>query len=347
MSAADLPKKNRLKPLLIALVLLVLAGFIALFIAYKTVLSQYAAIPDKPAGEVVYAVPAGAGLGRIAQDLEAQGLIESAFIMKAAHKIRNEKRTVKAGEFLIQTPASMAQIFDKLSEGQTIQYKLTLAEGLTSRQMMRLIEADPILIGDMPETPAEGTLLPETYLFPKTMTRKALVSQMQEAQTKLIDSLWESRDPDLPYKTKREAIIMASVIEKETGVSSERDHVAGVFVNRLRRGILLQTDPTIIYGITGGEPLGRGIRRSELDADTPWNSYKRAGLPPGPICNPGAAAIKAALNPMETEDLFFVADGSGGHAFAKTLREHNANVKNWRKIERRKRAEERRARQGQ
>ena len=189
----------------------------------------------------------------------------------------------------------------------------------------------------MPVVPAEGTLLPETYMLPKSMTKIELVKKMRNEQETLLDKLWKDRALNLPITTKREALILASIVEKETGVGSERKHVAGVFINRLNRGMRLESDPTIIYGLTGGEKLGRGLRRSEIDRKTDWNTYQIDGLPKTPICNPGRAALEAVLNPMETEDIFFVADGKGGHVFAKTLRGHNANVRQWRKIERARR----------
>jgi UPF0755 protein len=197
-----------------------------------------------------------------------------------------------------------------------------------------LIDGASHLTGELSDIPDEGRLLPETYMLPKSMSKSELVAKMQKAQTDLLDELWDKRAANLPIKTKYEALILASIVERETGQNSERHHVAGIFVNRLRKGMRLESDPTIIYGITGGEKLGRGLRRSEIDRKTEWNTYQIDGLPKTPICNPGRAAIEATLNPMDTEDIFFVADGKGGHAFAKTLREHNNNVKKWRAIER-------------
>ena len=205
---------------------------------------------------------------------------------------------------------------------------------MTSAQIVRTLDAIETLVDDDPSVPPEGTLLPETYLTPRGMSQSELLQTMAEAQTELMDELWPNRAPDLPFETREEAIILASIVEKETGVGMERDMVAGVFVNRLRRGIKLQSDPTIIYGITGGDPIGRRIRRSEIDRVTDWNTYQIPALPRTPICNPGEAAIRAVLNPAETDALFFVADGTGGHAFARTLAEHNRNVEKWRQIQR-------------
>ena len=311
--------------------------------AYAFVNYQYEAKPKGEDNEVVFQVPSGSGLSSIATRLEKDGLIKSAFLFKLVTKLRGNERNFKAGEFSVTSPASMRQIYDTLSEGKAILYPFTAPEGLTSAQIFRSMTKLDTLVDDSPELPAEGTLLPETYMTPRGMKKSALLKQMQKDQSDILDRLWVSRDPDLPIKTKAEAVILASVVEKETGISSERDVVAGVFINRLRKGMRLQSDPTIIYGVSKGEPLlnkkgqQRGIRRSEIDKKTDWNTYQIDGLPKTPICNPGKDAIAAVLKPAETDYLFFVADGTGGHVFAKTVREHNNNVIKWRKIERRKR----------
>ena len=311
--------------------------------AYAFVNYQYEAKPKGENNEVVFQVPSGSGLSSIATRLEKDGLIKSAFLFKLVTKLRGNERNFKAGEFSVTSPASMRQIYDTLSEGKAILYPFTAPEGLTSAQIFRSMTKLDTLVDDSPELPAEGTLLPETYMTPRGMKKSALLKQMQKDQSDILDRLWVARDPDLPIKTKAEAVILASVVEKETGISSERDVVAGVFINRLRKGMRLQSDPTIIYGVSKGEPLlnkkgqQRGIRRSEIDKKTDWNTYQIDGLPKTPICNPGKDAIAAVLKPAETDYLFFVADGTGGHVFAKTVREHNNNVIKWRKIERRKR----------
>jgi UPF0755 protein len=228
----------------------------------------------------------------------------------------------------------MASIYEQLANGRAILYPVTAPEGVTSAQIVRSLDGIVTLVDDNPAVPAEGTLLPETYLTPRGMSQSALIAKMAAAQTALIDELWDNRAPNLPFDTKEEAIVLASVVEKETGVGMERDMVAGLFVNRLRRGMRLQSDPTIIYGITQGEPIGRRIYQSEIDRKTDWNTYQIDGLPKTPICNPGAEAIRAVLNPAQTDMLYFVADGTGGHAFARTLAEHNRNVVKWRKIQR-------------
>jgi UPF0755 protein len=245
---------------------------------------------------------------------------------------------MKAGEYKIPAGASMREILTILEEGRALLYKLTVAEGLTTAMIIDLVRKSPDLVGDVTFLPEEGALLPETYLFERGTTRDELLKRMAADHNRVVDELWATRAADLPIKTKYEAVILASIIEKETSKPEERPHVAGIFVNRLRKGMKLETDPTIIYGITRGYPLGRGIRRSELDAKTPYNTYQIVGLPPTPIANPGRASIAAALQPMQTEDIFFVADGTGGHAFAATLDEHNKNVARWREIEREKAA---------
>jgi UPF0755 protein len=226
----------------------------------------------------------------------------------------------------------MAEVANILTSGHSLQHKLTIPEGYTSQMVYDLVKADPVLIGEAGPVPDEGTLLPETYLFTRGTTRTELLARMHAAQTKFIEEHWETRTPGLPYGTKDEAIVLASIVEKETGIASERPHIAGVFVNRLNTGMKLQSDPTIIYGITRGYPLGRRIKESEIAAITPYNTYVIPGLPSQPICNPGKDAIAAVLAPQTTQDVFFVANGTGGHVFARTVDEQNRNVAAWRKI---------------
>ena len=315
--------------------------------AYALVNYRYEAAPKGEAREVVFQVPKGSGLSSIAGRLEKEGLIKSAFIFKLVTKLRGNEAKFKAGEFTLKSPVSMRKTYEALAEGKAVLYPFTAPEGLTSAQIIRAMRANEALTGEIGGVPAEGTLLPETYMVPRAMDRAELIAKMQRAQTELIDKLWEARQEDLPITTKQEAIILASVVEKETGVGGERDIVAGVFINRLRRGMRLQSDPTIIYGVSKGEPLfnkkgqRRTLYRSEIDRKTDWNTYQIDGLPKTPICNPGAKAIAAVLNPAKTDYLFFVADGSGGHVFAKTVAQHNRNVKNWRKIERKRQREQR------
>ncbi len=315
-------------------------GFVAAFAMIGFAIMKYSYIGEGPLqAEQIFEVEKGAGLSTIAAKLDAEGVIGSAGTFKMFVKLDGGEASLKAGEYAIPAAASMQDVYGILTDGQAVLYPFTVAEGLTSAQIIRQISAADNIPGDMPKTPAEGTLLPETYMLPKSMTKTKLVKKMRNEQEILLDRLWKERALDLPITSKREALILASIVEKETGVGSERRHVAGVFINRLKKGMRLESDPTIIYGLTGGEKLGRGLRRSEIDRKTDWNTYQIDGLPKTPICNPGRAAIEAVLNPLETEDLFFVADGKGGHVFARTLREHNNNVRQWRKIERaRKRA---------
>lgn len=301
---------------------------------YAAINYKYERAQDGPAEQVAFTIPRGAGLSSIAQRLETEGFVESEFLFKAVTKFRGNESNFKAGEFYLSKNMSMAAVYDGLANGKAILYPFTAAEGLTSAMIVRSLDSVQSLKDDNPDVPAEGTLLPETYLMPRGMTQSQLLQKMALAQTQLLDDAWEKRDPNIPVKTKEDAIILASVVEKETGIGMERGMVAGVFTNRLRQGMKLQSDPTIIYGITQGEPLGRRIRRSEIDRRTDWNTYQIPALPKTPICNPGKDAILAVLNPHETDALFFVADGTGGHAFAKTLREHERNVAKWRKIQR-------------
>ncbi len=215
-----------------------------------------------------------------------------------------------------------------------VRFRIAVAEGVTSWQIVEALKAADFLEGEVAEVPAEGTLAPDSYEMKAGSSRAAVLEQMQAAQVAILDAAWEARAADLPLASKEEALVLASIVEKETGIAAERRQVASVFINRLNQGIRLQTDPTVIYGITKGQGiLGRGLRQSELRRKTDYNTYQIDGLPPGPIANPGKAAIEAALNPDSTEFIFFVADGTGGHAFAKTLREHNENVAKWRAIE--------------
>jgi len=287
------------------------------------------------ASETTVTLPRGAGLISIAALLEREGLITDARIFRIKVTLDGGERDLRAGEYAVPPAASMADLYALFRSGQTLQHPVTAAEGLTSAMIARVVAEAEVLSGDVPETPPEGTLLPETYLVDRGTARADVLARMAEAQDALLDELWPNRASDLPFETREQAVILASVVEKETGVAAERPLVASVFVNRLRLGMRLESDPTIIYGITQGEPLGRGIRRSELDnAENPYNTYQNDGLPPTPIANPGREAIAAVLNPPATDYLFFVADGTGGHAFSSTYAEHRRNVAVWRQIER-------------
>ena len=292
-----------------------------------------------PHSEVIV-IPKGEGVSEIADRLERKNIIIDKRVFKAAVMYFGVQNKLKAGEYEITKQASMRQVLDHLLEGKSIMHSLAFPEGLTTQQLVERISANEMLKGELTTLPEEGSLLPDTYLFTRGTERNELVRRMRTAQQKFLENLWNQRHEDLPFTTKEEALILASIVEKETGIAGERPHIAGVFINRLRKGIRLQSDPTIIYGLVGGVgKLGRGIRKSELEKETPYNTYKINGLPPTPIANPGRAAIEAVLRPKATEDLYFVADGTGGHVFAKTLKEHEKNVREWRKIERQRKAE--------
>ena len=288
-----------------------------------------------PAEKVVLIAPR-TGLHQTAQQLEAAGAINFPLMFEVELRARGLGAQVKAGEYAIPAHASMADIAAVLIAGKSIQHKLTAAEGLTSDMIWKLVQADPVLVGDAGPVPAEGALLPETYLFTRGMTRSKLLEQMAQAQVTFLDAHWAGRGANLPFQTKRQAVILASVVEKETALPDERRHIAQVFVNRLKQGMRLQSDPTIIYGITRGYPLGHGIRQSELTGATPYNTYVIDGLPPGPIANPGKDALLAVLNPPPGGDLYFVADGKGKSLFAATIAEHARNVVAFRAAERMK-----------
>ncbi|MEL7272873.1 MAG: endolytic transglycosylase MltG [Pseudomonadota bacterium] len=289
--------------------------------------------------ETTFVVPKGATFTSIIPGLEEKNIIARQNVLRVFSRgvrAAGKASALKAGEFAFEPGMSMRQVMMQLTEGRAIQYSLTFPEGWTSFRMMERIAADETLKGDVPPIPPEGTMLPQTYAFQKGMTRDQLVQLMRDSMHKTMRTVWNERQPNLPLKSMEEMVTLASIVEKETAVASERPRVAAVFVNRLRKGMRLQTDPTVIYGIWGGQgkPKDRGgLRRSELRKPTPYNTYVINGLPPGPIANPGIDALRAVANPIESDELYFVADGTGGHVFSKTLAEHNANVKKWRAIE--------------
>ncbi len=279
----------------------------------------------------------GSGVNAIAYQLSAAGLIEHANWFRLKGKIAGAGVSLKAGEYSIEAQASIDDIFAQMQNGQVIQHGITIAEGLTSRAILQILRDSEVLRGDIETVPPEGSLLPETYYVVRGASRNTLLERMTQDQSKLLGDLWAERDENLPISTPEQAVILASIVEKETGLDAEHGRVAAVFINRMRRGMRLESDPTILYGLNGGVPLGRGLRRSEIDRKTAWNTYQIRGLPPTPICNPGRAALYAVLHPAQTRDLYFVADGSGGHVFARTYARHLVNVANWRKLERQRR----------
>ena len=275
----------------------------------------------------------GASLPEIASDLETQGVVNSGSVFIAAAQITGAARRLKAGEYAFPTRATLAAVIEMIRDGRIVHHYVTIPEGLTSAQATAILTANPVLTGPV-TTPPEGSILPETYEVERGADRSGVLHRMMAARDRLLAQLWPDRRAGLPFRTPEEAVTLASIIEKETGLPGERPRVAAVFVNRLEKGIPLASDPTIVYGITGGTPLGHGIRQSELAATTAYNTYHFTGLPPTPICNPGRASIASVLDPAHTDDLYFVANGTGGHSFAATMEEHEKNVERWRAVER-------------
>ncbi|MEJ6781525.1 endolytic transglycosylase MltG [Aminobacter sp. Piv2-1] len=277
------------------------------------------------------------GVADIADQLERRGLISDARIFRLGVRAYGNDGALKAGEYEIQAGASMRDIMDLLKSGKSMLYSLTIPEGLTVEQAWQRIAEQEALTGDMPtQMPEEGTLAADTQRFTRGASREQIVKKMLADQKELVESIWARRAPDLPIADVNEFVTLASIVEKETARGDERSRVAAVFINRLNKGMRLQSDPTIIYGIFGGKgkPADRPIYRSDIDKPTPYNTYTIKGLPPTPIANPGRASLEAVANPSKTDDLYFVADGTGGHVFAATLEEHNQNVARWRAFQR-------------
>ena len=274
----------------------------------------------------------GSSLEKLTRQLDEAGVLTSANVFYLTMRLRGVAAQFQAGEYDIPARANMPQIANILIKGAVVLHPITIVEGLTSQQIIAQLRATPLLHGEV-EVPPEGSLLPETYLVARNMSRAALVAKMQAAQSQLVEALWAERAENLPFNNRHEAIILASIVEKETGIAQERPLVAAVFVNRLHKKMRLQSDPTIIYGLVGGKgKLGRPIRRSEIKRKTAYNTYQIDGLPPTPIANPGAASLAAVLNPANSPALYFVADGAGGHVFAQSLAAHQRNVQNWRRL---------------
>jgi UPF0755 protein len=274
----------------------------------------------------------GAGVAEIAADLRRAGVIGSDTLFILGAETSGAAHRLKAGEYAIASRASLASVMSAIAEGRVVRHFITVPEGVTSEFVMETLMRADFLTGVAP-APPEGSVLPETYEALRGDDRSAVLRRMMDARDKLLASLWSHRRADLPYKSPAEAVILASIVEKETAKPDERPRIAAVFLNRLKAGMPLQSDPTVIYGLTGGKPLGHGIRVSELQSQTPYNTYRIVGLPPTPIGNPGRASLAAALDPPRTDELYFVADGTGGHAFSSTLAEHLQNVARWRAIE--------------
>jgi UPF0755 protein len=315
----------------ITLVLVLMVGVGGAYIYGK----QKIEAPGPLKEEKVVNIPTRAGMTDIADALQREGVIDSnrwAFI--GAVFVLKARSGLKPGEYLFQKNASLRDVIGTIVEGKVVQHAVTIPEGLTSEQIVARLSDNDIFSGSVREIPREGTMLPETYKFPRGTSRDQVIARMQQAQKRAVAEIWERRSPDLPIKSPEQLVTLASIIEKETGKSDERSRVASVFVNRLRQKIKLQSDPTIIYGLVGGKgTLGRPIKRSEIQQPSPYNTYVVDGLPPGPIANPGRASLEAAANPARTRDLFFVADGTGGHAFSDTYDQHQKNVAKLRAME--------------
>lgn len=330
--------KILLRLVLVLIVIIALFGAAGLYVYDKALPAKFAQAGPLET-KIIFVVKPGAGVNSIAAELATVGAIEHEILFRLKGRLSKDAGGLKAGEYNIAANASIDQIFEQLQQAKVIQYVITIAEGLTVRAIIRQLQQHEFLSGKVTAIPPEGSLHPETWHVIRGTNRQDLLKRMQVSQSKILAELWAQREPNLPFSTPEQALILASIVERETGESLERERVAAVFVNRLRKGMRLESDPTIIYGLNGGEPLGRGLRRSEIDRKTAWNTYHIRGLPPTPISNPGRAAIWATLHPAKTRDLYFVADGTGGHAFARNYAGHLMNVAKWRKIERQRRLE--------
>jgi UPF0755 protein len=283
-------------------------------------------------------IPPRTGLRDMADLLQREGVISSSTYFVAGAVILGATDKLKAGEYVFEKNASMDDVLETIISGKSIQHSVTMAEGLTTQQIVQRLNDAEVLSGPIQKIPPEGSLLPETYRVTRGTTREQIIQRMASAHKRLVDEIWARRSPDLPVKDINEFVTLASIVEKETAIASERTRVAGVFVNRLNKRMRLQSDPTIIYGIVGGKgSLGRSLTRADVDQSTPYNTYTITGLPPGPIANPGRASLEAVANPSRTNELYFVADGTGGHVFADTYEQHLKNVARWRDFQKEQR----------
>ncbi len=298
----------------------------------------YNSVRAMPEARTMLIAP-GSAVNKIAADLYAEGIIGSPLAFKLGaryHQILHPERSaLKAGEYELPAAAATRDVLRILRAGDALQRRITIPEGLMAIEIVDLLNKAEGLTGEITEIPPEGSMLPETYHYTRGTNRNDIIARMQKAMNATLQELWEKRAADLPFSTIEEAVVMASIVEKETAITAERQRVSGVFANRLRKGMKLQTDPTVIYALTEGKTrLNRPLRRNDLSqAKSPYNTYYVAGLPPGPIANPGYASLEAALNPEAHQYLYFVADGSGGHAFAESYVQHSRNVHQWRKIQ--------------
>jgi UPF0755 protein len=289
--------------------------------------------PGPLASDKVVLIPRG-GIRDIADQLEREGVINQPYLFMAGVLVLKARDELKAGEYQFAKQASLRQVVDTLIEARVVQHPVTIPEGLTSEQIVARLLDNPVLTGNIKEIPREGSLLPDTYHFPRGFARERVIALMQQAQQRVLKEVWDYRQPDLPLRTPEQLVILASIVEKETGRADERTRVASVFVNRLKQKMKLQSDPTIIYGLVGGKAtLGRAIMKSEIEQPTPYNTYIIEGLPPAPIANPGRASLEAAAQPARTKELYFVADGTGGHMFSESYDQHLKNVGRLRALE--------------
>jgi UPF0755 protein len=290
--------------------------------------------PGPLAEDRVVNIPRGSGIRDISDVLMREGVIDQPWVFVGGVLALKARDDLKAGEYQFKAHASLRDVVATIVDGRVVAHQLTIPEGLTSEQIVARLLDDDILSGNIKEIPREGSLLPDTYNFNRGMTREQIIQRMQQAQQRVLKEVWDRHSPDLPIKTPEQLVVLASLVEKETGKPEERTRVAAVFVNRLKQRMRLQSDPTIIYGLVGGKgTLGRPIMKSEIEQPTPYNTYQIDGLPPGPIANPGRASLEAVANPARTRELYFAADGTGGHAFAETYEQHQRNVARLRAME--------------
>jgi UPF0755 protein len=290
--------------------------------------------PGPLAEDRVVNIPRDSSIRDISDVLAREGVIDQPWVFIGGVLVLKARQDLKAGEYQFKAHASLRDVVATIIDGRVVAHQLTVPEGLTSEQIVARLLDDDVLTGNIKEIPREGSLLPDTYNYNRGVTREQIIQRMQQAQQRLLKEVWDRHSPDLPIKTPEQLVVLASLVEKETGKPDERTRVAAVFVNRLKQKMRLQSDPTIIYGLVGGKgTLGRPIMKSEIDQPTPYNTYQIDGLPPGPIANPGRASLEAAANPARTRELYFVADGTGGHAFAETYEQHQKNVARLRAME--------------
>ncbi len=279
-------------------------------------------------------IPHGAGPVTMAKVLKDEGVLSYPLLFRLSLMVEPNPKPIKAGEYEIPAHASMASVVDLLQSGKLVQRRLTVPEGTTTADVIEMVRKTEALSGEITLDLNEGDLLPETYFYSRDDSRDGLLGRMKEAMEKTLDDAWRKRSAGLPLTNRREALILASIVEKETALAAERPRIAAVYLNRLRLKMKLESDPTTIYGLTGGKPLNRDLSKADIESASPYNTYVVPRLPPGPICNPGRASILAVTQPARDRSLYFVADGQGGHVFARTVAEHNRNVERWKEIQR-------------